>query len=163
MNVSLIAIIMSLFFASSSFAKDLRGRLGLGMSNQYVNGLPALSVKLQKSRSFAFAGMLAVNNDDVNGGHGYGVKFYKLLFDEPQLNFYTALLLALVSENKGVGIEDNSGFQTDLTLGSEFSFAGLESLGFSLEFGFSANSLGEDVVFKTAGYHVLTAGVHFYL
>jgi hypothetical protein len=49
-----------------------------------------------------------------------------------------------------------------MTLGTEFSFEGLESIGFSFEFGISINKL-DDVRIQTTGNNFVTAGVHFYL
>ena len=155
--------ILSLFFASKAYAQvlDKRGRLGIGTSNQFVVGIPAISFKLQKSRSFAYGVVLAAELDDRDGGHGAGVKLYKNFFEEPQLQFYGSVLIAMVN-NKTGGTEED-GFQIDLTLGPEFHWPGLESLGFSFEFGLSINSLGNDTVVSTAGYHFVTAGIHFYL
>ena len=47
-------------------------------------------------------------------------------------------------------------------MGSEFSFAGLSSLGFSVEFGLSLNKVDEFVV-ETVGDNFIVAGAHFYL
>jgi hypothetical protein len=145
----------------SVLARDMRGRLGVGMSNQYVNGIPAVSFKLQKSRAFGIGALVAMELDDNEGGHGAGIKFFRNIFDEPQLHFYSAALFALVADK--VNSVDNSGFQVDLTLGSEFNFVGLESLGFSFEFGISFNNVYDRSVIRTAGYHFVTAGIHFYL
>jgi hypothetical protein len=94
--------------------------------------------------------------------YGAGVKFYRIIYDEPQLNFYLAGLLA--SQNY---LDDNrtvNGFQMDGTLGTEFHFSGLESIGFSFEFGFSARSVAPGgTSFQTLGDQMLTAAVHFYL
>jgi len=66
----------------------------------------------------------------------------------------------MISEKRNNSSE--SGFQVDVTLGSEFSFRGLESLGFSLEFGVSLNKLSDFVV-ETVGNNYLVSAVHFYL
>ncbi|MBT3584923.1 MAG: hypothetical protein HN509_08450 [Halobacteriovoraceae bacterium] len=165
MNVKCLKV-LSLFLlilssvSNLSHATDRRGRLGVGLNNQLKNDLPSISFKLQKSKSFAFGGLLGLSTDDSNGGFGAGLKVYRNLFDEPQLNFYTALMGALLKE-KSAGVEQ-SGFQVDLTLGSEFHFAGLTSLGFSFEFGVSFNKL-DDFVAETTGSHFVVAGIHFYL
>lgn len=142
-------------------AVERPGRLGIGFSNQLKTDLPALSFKIQRSRSFAFGAMLGLSTDDNSGGLGAGVKIYRILFDEPQLNFYTSLLGAFLKDNNGINTSE-SGFQFDLTLGSEFSFVGLQSLGFSVEFGLSMNKINDFVVETTAGGLVIAA-VHFYL
>lgn len=150
-----------LLFAQSALATDRRGRLGVGMSNQLKNDLPAIHFKIQKSASFAFAGLAAVSTRDIGGGHGFGLKVYRNLFDESQLTFYTSVLGALIKEKTATG--DDEGFQFDLTVGSEFSFAGLQSLGFSFETGVSFNKINSEFGIETVGYHFITAGILFYL
>ncbi len=144
----------------SAYALEKTNRLGVGMTNQLKNDFPALSFKMQKSRSFALGGMVGVSTSDTDGGYGAGIKLYRNIFDEPQLNFYFAGLGALIG-NKING-KTYSGFQFDLSLGSEFHFTGLNSLGFSFEFGVSANKK-KDFVFETVGSNFVVAGIHFYL
>lgn len=142
-------------------SRDLVGRLGVGMSQQLINGIPSLSIKLQRSSTFAFGALLGFKNSDADGGLGAGLRLYRILFDEPLLNFYAAGTGAIVT--KKTLTTSSSGFQFDFTLGSEFHFAGLESLGFSFEFGFSINKLNENFTLETVGNHILQAGIHFYL
>lgn len=146
------------------WASDLRGRLGVGMTNQLANDIPAISMKIQQSKTFALGGLLGFKTDDDNTLYGAGLKFYRIIFDEPQLNFYFAGLFAAESyldKDK----KAQSGFQVDGTLGSEFHFQGLESLGFSLEFGVSVRKADENggTSFQTLGDNFLKAAVHFYL
>lgn len=144
----------------SSHAFDKTGRLGLGMSNQLHNEFPALSFKIQKNRSFALGGIAGLSTDENSGGYGVGLKVYRNIFDEPQLNFYIAGLGALLS-NK-INSTSYSGFQFDLSLGSEFHFVGLNSIGFSFEFGASAFKQKE-FVFQTLGNNFIVSAIHFYL
>lgn len=161
---SLLSLALVLFCgistADKASALDKTQRLGVGFTNQLKNDFPAFSFKMQKTRSFAFGGAVGVSSDDQTGGYGVGLKFYRNIFDEPQLNFYMAGMGALLS-NK-IGGTSHSGFQFDLGFGSEFHFSGLNSLGFSFEFGISANKT-EEFVFETLGNHFLAAGIHFYL
>lgn len=159
--ISCIVLFSFIFLSSNAQSADRRGRLGVGMTNQLLNDLPAISFKLQRSKSFAFGGVLGYSNEDAGGGHGAGLKVYRIMFDEPQLNFYAAGLAALVKKSTSASTEVE-GFQVDLTLGSEFSFAGLASLGFSFEFGVSLNKL-TDFVVETTGSHFVVSGIHFYL
>ena len=135
-------------------------RLGLGMTNQLQSGTPGLSFKIQRSKGFALGGIIGYDSSDIDGGYGVGLKLYRNFFDEPQLNFYGAVTTALI--NKKTTTTDQSGFELDLTLGSEFSFAGLQSLGFSFEFGVSMNKL-DDFVIETVGDHFIVSAIHFYL
>ena len=141
-------------------ALEKTNRLGVGMTNQLKNDFPAFSFKIQKNRSFAYGGMVGLSTSDTNGGYGVGLKLYRNIFDEPQLNFYMAGTGALLS-NK-VNSMTYSGFQFDLSFGSEFHFVGLNSLGFSFEFGVSAYKQ-KNFVFQTLGNHFVVSGIHFYL
>jgi len=166
MKMRLIALSLLSLFSLSLFttqvvqAYDKLNRLGLGMSNELKNDFPALSFKIQKNRSFAFSGLAGVSTAASNGGFGVGIKTYRNLFDEPQLNFYFAGMGALLS-NK-VGGTSYSGFQFDISLGSEFHFQGLQSIGFSFEFGASAYK-NKDFVFQTLGNNFIVSAIHFYL
>ncbi len=148
---------------SLTFAADLRGRMGLGMTNQLANDIPALSLKIQQSKTFALGAIVGFKSNQDQTLYGGGIKLYRIIFDEPQLNFYMAGLLA--SENY---LTDDSkvesGYQVDGTFGTEFHFAGLESLGFSLEYGLSVRKVDDGgSTFQTLGDQIIRAGVHFYL
>jgi len=147
-------------FSGQSMAFDRISRLGIGYSGQLKNGVPAISFKLQKSKSFAFGGVLGLSNKDNGGGTGAAIKIYRNIFDEPHLTFYGSVLGGIIT--KKTNSHTDSGFQADLTLGSEFSFPGLESLGFSIEFGASFYKLN-NFVSETVGNNFLVSAVHFYL
>jgi len=137
--------------------------MGLGMTNQLANDVPALSLKVQQSKTFALGAIVGFKSNQDYTLYGGGIKLYRIIFDEPQLNFYMAGLLAsenyLTSESK---VE--SGYQVDGTFGTEFHFTGLESLGFSLEYGLSVRKVDESgSTFQTLGDQIIKAGVHFYL
>jgi hypothetical protein len=144
----------------NAFSFDKIGRLGIGMTNQLRNEFPAFSFKMQKNRSFAFGGQAGISTSETNGGYGAGIKVYRNIFDEPQLNFYIAGLGAILT-NK-VNSTSYSGFQFDMSLGSEFHLTGLNSIGFSFEFGASAYKK-DKFVFQTLGNSFIVSGVHFYL
>ncbi len=156
-----IVFVWALFTQLSSVhAMERMSRLGIGYTGQLKNDVPAISFKIQKSKSMAFGGMLGYSNKENGGGVGAAAKIYRILFDEPNLTFYGSLMAGLITQkNNG---ENNSGFQADITLGSEFSFTGLQSLGFSLEFGASFHKL-DNFVSETVGDSFLVSAVHFYL
>ena len=155
-----IALILTLVFQIECFASHQRGRLGLGFSNQLITGIPAISFKLQTSPTLARGGIIALSTNETSGGHGAGIKVYRLIFEEPQLNFYGSLLAGLLGKKSGT--TSQSGFQFDFNLGTEFHLKGIESIGFSFEFGVSLNKL-DNFAIEIRGNHILTAGVHFYL
>ncbi|MFZ8932727.1 MAG: hypothetical protein ACO20H_02050 [Bacteriovoracaceae bacterium] len=154
-------LFISFFVSTSAFSRVHLNRLGVGFSNQLVNDIPAISFKLQKNPVVAIGGVLGYSNSDVGGGYGAGLKLHRIIFDEPFLNFYGSILGALIKQQVSK-TESYSGFQFDFSFGSEFTFRGIESLGFSVEFGVSVNKL-KDLVIETAGNNFITAGVHFYL
>ena len=153
-------ILATITLPLDSFSADRRGRLGAGMSSQLKNSIPAISFKLQKTKTFAIGGVFGFNSDGNNGGMGGAIKLYRNIFEEPQLNFYASGLVGFI--NKKSSSVTKSGFQVDLTLGTEFSFRGLGSLGLSFEFGLSMNKLDSFVV-ETVGDSFVIAGAHFYL
>lgn len=137
--------------------------MGIGATNQLANGIPAISLKVQQSKTFALGGLLGFKSNEDDTLYGAGVKFYRIIFDEPQLNFYLAGLFA--TENYIEKDKTKSGFQVDATMGSEFHLTGLESIGFSFEFGLSARNADPDggTSFETLGDQFVKAAVHFYL
>lgn len=157
MRKYIVLLTLIVFSSSSAYAINLIGRTGIGYSNQFVSDLDAISFKFQRSRDLAYGAMLAVDGDSDYVNYGIGLKLFKYIFDEPHLNFYAAGLLGLLEK------DDESGYQFDGTLGSEFHVPGIESIGFSFEFGFSVNKLGDSTNVQTVGYNFFSAAVHFYL
>jgi hypothetical protein len=159
-----LLLVFFVLFSQQTFSADLRGRMGIGATNQLANEIPAISLKIQQSKTFALGALLGFKSDQNNSLYGAGVKFYRIIFDEPQLNFYMAGLLATQTYLDGEVDKVKSGYQVDGTLGTEFHFQGLESLGFSFEFGLSArNADSAGSTFQTLGDQFLKAAVHFYL
>jgi hypothetical protein len=159
-TVSALLTAIMLLCAPDLLARETIGRMGLGMSNQLANDLPSISFKIMKNRAFGIGGLFGMSTSDSEGGYGAAIKIYRAFFEEPQLQFYGSILGGLIKEKNNN--QSDSGFQVDFTLGSEFSFVGLDSLGFSFEFGVSMNK-SDDLVIETVGYHFITAAIHFYL
>ncbi len=155
-----IIFVLFFIFVLNVNAYDKINRLGIGMTNQLKSSYPALSFKIQKNRSFAYGGLAGISTSTENGGYGVGLKLFKNLFDEPQLNFYIAGTGALLGTT--VNKTTYSGFQFDLSFGSEFHFQGLSSIGFSFEFGVSAYK-NQNFVLQTLGNNFIVSGIHFYL
>jgi hypothetical protein len=145
----------------NALAVNLIGRMGMGYSSQFANDLPALSLKIQRSRATAVSAMLGLKSDPDDTNYALGAKIFRIIYDEPQLNFYMSGMAAYLTNNeKG---NNKSGYQVDGTFGAEFFFTGLESIGFSFEYGVSLNRLSQGTTFQTTGYHLISAAVHFYL
>ncbi|MFG1494498.1 hypothetical protein [Halobacteriovorax sp. ZH4_bin.1] len=156
-----ISLVIAAFIISfNTLALERVGRLGIGFSNTVNDNIPSLSIKVQRSTTFAYGAIFGVNTADNGGWHG-GVRLYRNIFDEPYLTFY-AVGAAVLLNNKNPGQDSDSGFQGDLGFGTEFSFQGVDSIGFSTEFGIRFENIDEFEV-TTMGEHFITAGFHFYL
>ena len=143
---------------------DKKDRLGVGINNQLINDIPGISLKIQKTRLFAIGGIFnfKVNSDTTQ--YGIGLKAYRLIFEESNLNFYANLLLAVMKDHKlDDSKKDIIGWQTEFSLGSEFHIPGINSIGFSFEFGLRLSKLRDKMTLDNTGYNFLQAGIHFYL
>lgn len=146
--------------ASEVQAKDLQGRLGLGYNAEFVNSLidqrvPGISIKYGLTRDIAAEAVVGIATtsptDTVTG-----IKFFKNIFYETNLNFYFMLGGAILSAQNRGGAEFMTGF------GVEFFIPGLESLGFATETGGTFDNLSGNFALRTLGVSFLDAGIHFY-
>lgn len=158
----LLVFILVLCNVSKSRAMNLSGRLGLGLSNQVVSGIDALSLKLQRNRASAFGALIGVDSSSDASNYALGLKGYRVIYDEPQLNFYSALT-GIFFTYQDPDDSTDSGYQAEAALGTEFTFQGLESVGFSFEFGLGLTKHNGATSVKTIGHNVLVSAVHFYL
>ncbi len=161
MTHKVLALVFALALAAPAWAMNKTGRLGVGLSNQLVNDLPALSLKVQQNRYYALGGLLAFRSDEDTTLYGAGLRIYRVIFEETLLNFYMAGTLASLSYEEDE--KAKSGYQFDGTFGTEFHLEGVESIGFSFEFGVSMNKGPEGRRFETLGNNFLKSAVHFYL
>lgn len=142
-------------------ARDLQGRLGLGFNAQFANqrevngGVPAIAGKYAVTKDIAVEGVFGVATTKP-ANSVVGMKFFKNLFFENNLNFYGMIAGALVTANATSGVDLQSGF------GAEFFIPGLESVGFSFEVGGELTNLSGSMVFRTMGASFLDAGMRFY-
>ena len=74
MHQKIFIILLTFIVSTTSWAIDRRGRLGVGVNSQLNNNLPALSFKIQKSRSFSFGGLFGISTENTGGGYGIGWK-----------------------------------------------------------------------------------------
>lgn len=157
-----IIILSFLSLSFSSFAVSNMGRLGVGMTNELANGVPSLSVKVRKNKTFALGGVAGIKSSPDNKDYGFGLKIYNSIYDEPNLNFYSAILLAATTYRDS-NDDSKSSFQVNAVFGSEFFFTEIQSLGFSFEFGFSSYKEASGSTISTLGNNFLKAGIHFYI
>ena len=159
--ISLFCVIAGVgLCTSASQARDLQGRLGLGYNDEFVNSfvdqhVPGISIKYGLTRDIAAEAVFGVATtspvDTVTG-----IKFFKNLFYETNLNFYYMLGGAILSAQSRSGVEFLTG------VGVEFFIPGLESLGFATETGGSFDNLSGSFALRTLGVSFLDAGIHFY-
>lgn len=163
MMASLLLLLITVcisFAPHEAQARDISGRLGVGTSNQVATDLPSISFKIMNGPDFGMGGLLGFSSNNSGGGYAAGLKFYRVIYDEPHLQFYASGMGAILKRNTTAGSQ--SGFQLDVTLGSEFAFQSIESIGLSFEFGVSMNKIDEFVL-ETVGYHIIKAAIHFYI
>jgi hypothetical protein len=164
MRLRLIALLALTILSTapvSAWARDLQGRLGMGFNSQFANSfvasrVPAFSVKYAMTRDIALEAVVGTSTATPTNSVT-GVKFFKNLFLETNLNFYFTFGGAIVAANNKSGSEFLGG------LGAEFFIPGLESLGLSFETGGSLHNLiGDGYSFRTFGVSFVDAGIHFY-
>jgi hypothetical protein len=156
-----LVTILAAFSPAVARAKDMQGRLGLGYNAEFANsqatgGVPGVSIKYGLTRDIATELVVGVATTDPSNSV-VGIKFFKNLFYETNLNFYFFLGGGILSAGGRSGAQFLGGF------GTEFFIPGIESLGFSVETGglFENVSTG-NFVLKTMGVDFLSAGIHFY-
>jgi hypothetical protein len=144
-------------FSATSHARDMQGRFGLGYNSQFATGagVPGVSAKYALTRDIAFELAAGLNTASPVASFT-GLKFFKNIFYETNLNFYFVLGGAMVSANNVTGAQFLGGF------GAEFFIPGIESLGFAVETGGSLDNLGGSFALKSMGVSFLNAGIHFY-
>jgi hypothetical protein len=151
-------------------AKDLTSRLGVGYTDSFsVSTLPSLAVKYYPSMDLALSASLGVDTNTTNStagqsNFGFGVRVYKTIFTEENLNFFMGAgggLISIAPTSGGTGT-NNSGFELAGICGVEFFFPGLDSLGFNMVTGIGITSLSSGVRFRTIGESPLKAGMFFY-
>jgi hypothetical protein len=153
-----------LLLTQQAYAMNLVGRLGIGYTNQVVTGIDAISLKLQRNRANAFGAIMGVDSSSESSNYALGLKMYRVIYDEPQLNFYSAFSgIFFTYQDPEDTDQTENGHQLDAAFGTEFSMQGLESIGFSFEFGLGMNKYNGSTNISTVGYGVFTSAVHFYL
>lgn len=164
MKLKLLSFLLVLCSVQSAFAMNLVGRLGIGYSNQVVTGIDTLSVKLQRNRANGFGALLGVDSSSDASNYALGLKAYRVIYDEPQLNFYSAFSgIFFTYQDPDDLDETKNGYQIEGAFGTEFSFQGLESIGFSFEFGLGMNKYNGSANVGTVGHGIMTSAIHFYL
>ena len=160
MKTSILAVLTLCLMSATAQAKDLTNRLGIGFKNQFFTDLPSIAAQYYPGAELGLAAVVGVDTQKNASRFGAMVKVNRVVFQEDNLNFYLGAGAGLLSVEVAGATE--SGFQLLAYGGAEFFFAGLENLGFSMEFGPSVTSLSSQVRFATFGDSPLRAGITFY-
>lgn len=155
----LVAVLTGLW-SGDVFARDLHGSLGLGYNGQFANSsaslrVPGVSIKYGLTRDIALEAIVGVATTNP-ANSVVGLKFFKNLLYETDLNFYFMLGGGILSAGGRSGAEFLGGF------GVEFFIPGLPSLGFAVETGGEFDNMTGNFSLKTMGVSFLDAGIHFY-
>jgi hypothetical protein len=157
---TVIAVSSLMITAPNAEAKDLSNRLGIGYKNQFGIDLPGIALQYYPGPQLAVSAVVGVDTEENNSKFGAMVKLHRVVFQEDNLNFYLGAGAGLLSNE--IAGKNESGFELLAFGGVEFFFAGLENLGFSMEFGPAITSLSSNVRFRTFGDSPLRAGITFY-
>jgi hypothetical protein len=141
-------------------ARDMQGRLGLGYNSEFANStglnrVPGVSIKYALTRDIAAEVVVGISTASPTNTVS-GIKLFKNIFFETNLNFYGFLGGAAISADSRTGAQFLGGF------GAEFFIPGIESLGFAVETGGSFDNVSGSFALKTLGVSFLDAGIHFY-
>lgn len=149
-----------LFSIAPAHAVDLANRLGMGYANQMSEDLPMMQVRYYPNSTVGMSLAIGVDTENQFSKFGALAKLYRVIFTEEHMNFYVAGGAGLLSvERAGV---NQSGFELMGTIGGEFFFTGLDSLGFTFEAGVGVRSDSDGSRFRTIGDHPLKGGIIFY-
>ncbi|OFZ32164.1 MAG: organic solvent tolerance protein [Bdellovibrionales bacterium RIFCSPHIGHO2_01_FULL_40_29] len=159
-QVSIFLTLVLILFAQTIFAKDMTHRFGLGVKNNTSENLPSLTSVYFFSQDLAFTGGVGLDTKKNESKFQMNVGVRKMVFTEPNLNFYTGAQAGIANYEDPV-LGKQSGFEMLAVFGTEFFFTGLENLGLTFEGGFGVTSL-KDVRFRTIADDPFRAGLIFY-
>lgn len=161
-RITLIPFLIIFFITGTGYAKDLRGRLGIGFNSQLTErGVNSISTKYWLSSNLGFQGTFGfVSSDDYDELDLGGKVLFKIQ-DEKNLHVDTFGGLGFVSYDPEVGDSD-SGLAISGGLAIEYFFSGLPNLGFSSEIGMQFSDINDNSSFRTTADTFITAGIHYY-
>ena len=159
---SLTALIgAGLLSSTPAAARDMQGRFGLGYNSEFSNStstnrVPGVSIKYGLTRDIAAEVIAGIDTSGPNSDSVTGIKFFKNIFYETNLNFYFMMGAGIVSALGKSGGDFLGGF------GAEFFIPGIDSLGLAFETGGAFGNITGSFAVRTLGVSFLDAGIHFY-
>ncbi len=160
-HVFVIASMTVLLFASTTFAKDLTGKVGVGFNTQLTNSAFADSIsgKFWVDDRLGFQAFLGFAFEEFTDAFNVGGNvLYKLIDEE---NMYIAAVgglgLGYVDFDRG---GDDLGFEVRAGGEIEYFLDGLPNLGFSTSIGLELGDVLDNTFFRTGAF--LSVGLHYY-
>ncbi len=159
-NRGLLLFVLAISFTSGVFAKDMTERFGVGFKNNTSQNLPSLASVYYLNRDMALTGGFGIDTQKNYSAYQLHVGARKMIYLENNLHFYTGAQLGLISAENPIDGR-SSGLEILAVIGTEFYFAGLENLAFTMEAGLAVSS-AKSTRFRTVGDDPFRAGVIFY-
>ena len=158
----IVALIYIAAFAVSSVSlgKEMPHRLGVGIKDNTSESIPSLAVIYHMGPGMAVTGGFGLDTKKNYSTSQFNAGLRYVIFHESNLHFFTGGQMALVTVENPVDGK-NTGFEVQMTLGSEFFFAQLENVGFTFEGGLGLSTIKDSRV-RTIADHPLKAGIVFY-
>ena len=157
--------LLCVFVGGLVHAKELANRLGVGFRDSVSMDIPSVAAFYYPNSDYGMIGSIGIDTQKNQSKSAIAGAVRRIIFKEEQMNFFGGAQLALLSQevpNTTVsGFETQSGIEVAATVGGEFFFQGLESLGFNFETGVAMANVGR-VRFRTIGDSFLRAGIAFY-
>jgi hypothetical protein len=94
-NVTFIFILFLTVLSDAAFAKDLTHRFGVGIKNNTSENLPSLAATYFPSSDIAFTAGVGTDTKKDNSKFQMSAGIRKMIFSEPNLNFYSGAQLGL--------------------------------------------------------------------
>jgi hypothetical protein len=149
------------FFCLPLCAKNMDGRLGLGLTIHDYDHTPALSMRYHLSNYTSSTILVGFNSESAIQSFVFGGKLQQNAHLEENLNFYVGVGLFVV-QDKGPDPSPSTGIEVDGLFGTEFFFSGLPNLGIQVETGVAMTTL-RNVSFRTVGNGFFGGAIHYYL
>ena len=157
-----VICLCTLMVAGTVYAKDLKGKVGLGFNSQLSeNGMDSVSAKYWVNNDLGFQGIFGFTfSDNVDELDLGGKVLYKLIDED---NMYVAGIggLGMSRVDPDQGSSDTAWWLSG-GVGLEYFFSGLPNLGFSTEIGFQISDYNDNTSFGTMADTFVSAGIHYY-
>lgn len=143
--------------ASPVYAKNMDGRLGMGVTSMSFTQSAGMSVKYFHTALQATSFLAGFNTE--SNSYQLGIKPTRLIVLEENMNVFLGIGAYLVNDQ--VAGVSAAGLQFDAVLGGEFFLPGLPNLGLQFEMGIGLRSQ-RTTSFRSIGGGFAQGAVHYY-